>query len=129
MLSRFSLYDFLAVVIPGLFFLWSLATILDLGIIKEVLPLTGGLPETSILVVVGYVTGLLLQGFSQLVPENLLLALWGGFPSARWLLPEDNRLTADYKKQLSAATEKAFGVALEAKPPFASQVKPRLKRT
>src|SRR5260370_749016 len=116
MLGKFSLYDFIAVVIPGIFFLWSLGTVLEVKVLREALPLTGGLAETSVLVVVGYITGLLLQGVSQLVTEGLLLKLWGGFPSDRWLLFEDPKLTAEYKSNLGQALQERFGVALETSP-------------
>src|SRR5262245_11691514 len=107
-LSKFSLYDFLAVVIPGVFLLWALAEVLGLPALEEALPLKGGITETSLLVVVGYITGLLLQGISQSVTESLLLKAWGGFPSARWLLPEDTRLTDEYKSQLNDAVARRF---------------------
>src|SRR5713226_8570210 len=110
MLSRFSLYDFIAGVIPGIFFLWSLGTILEVEALRRALPLTGGLAETSVLIVVGYITGLLLQGVSQLITESLLLSIWGGFPSARYLLYENHRLTKEYKTDLNRALNQRFNV-------------------
>src|SRR5687768_3277764 len=89
MLSRFTVYEFVAVVLPGVFFLWSLGAVFEIGVLQEALPLKGGLTETSVVVVVGYITGLLLQGVSQLITENLLLRIWGGFQSARYLLFEN----------------------------------------
>ena len=53
------------------------------------------------------------QGVSQAITENLLLKIWGGFPSDRWLLPEDSRLTNKYKDQLGEAISRRFGLALE----------------
>src|SRR5207237_7437566 len=103
MVNRFSLYDFIAVVIPGIFFLWAVGTLADVFALSKVVPLSGGITETSVLVVVGYVTGLLLQGISQHVLERMLLWWWGGFPSARWLLPDDARFTAQYKQEVAAA--------------------------
>jgi hypothetical protein len=113
LLSRFGLYDFFANIIPGIFFLWSLGSLLDFRYLKEALPLAGGLAETSVLVVVGYLTGLLLQGVSQLLTERILLWGWGGFPSDRWLLPEDDRLSAEYKTDLAAAIKRRFDLTLE----------------
>jgi len=71
-LGRFGLYDFFANIIPGIFFLWALGTVLEIAKLQQALPLTGGLAETSVLIVVGYLTGLLLQGVSQLVTERAL---------------------------------------------------------
>jgi hypothetical protein len=115
-LARFGLYDFFANIIPGIFFLWALAAVVEIPGLRQALPLAGGLAETSVLIVVGYLAGLLLQAVSQLVTERTLRWWWGGFPSERWLLPEDEGLTAEYKTQLSQATNRRFNVALEAAP-------------
>ena len=116
MLARFGLYDFFANIIPGIFFLWALGTVLDVLNLKQALPLTGGLAETSVLMVVGYLTGLLLQGVSQLLTERVLIWWWNGFPSDRWLLPEDTRLSAEYKADLNAALSRRFNLTLEQAP-------------
>ena len=87
MISKFSLYDFIAAVVPGIFFLWALGALVQIRALQLAVPLVGGIAETSVLIVVGYVVGLLLQGVSQYVTEHALLSWWGGFPSARWLLP------------------------------------------
>src|SRR6266849_4588218 len=126
MLSKFNLYDFIAGVIPGIFFLWSLGTVLEVDALRQALPLTGGLAETSVLIVVGYITGLLLQGVSQLITENLLFSIWGGFPSARYLLHENQRFTELYKTDLNRAVSERFGVSLETAPstdPLATRLK------
>lgn len=85
--------------------------------LREALPLTGGLAETSVLIVIGYLTGLLLQGISQAITERALKWWWGGFPSERWLLPEDERLTAEYKAQLGEAAGRRFSLVLDLSPP------------
>lgn len=131
MLARFGLYDFFANIIPGIFFLWALGTVLGIRELRDALPLTGGLAETSVLIVVGYLTGLLLQGVSQAITERTLKWWWGGFPSERWLLAEDGRLTAEYKAQLSEATSRRFGLALDLSFPAtkgAADRKARMKR-
>lgn len=113
MLARFGLYDFFANIVPGVFFLWALGMVLGIREIREALPLTGGLAETSVIVVIGYLTGLLLQGVSQATTERALKWWWGGFPSERWLLAEDERLTVEYKTQLARAVERRFGLVLD----------------
>jgi hypothetical protein len=107
-LGRFGLYDFIAVLIPGIFFLWALGTLGDVSSIQQAIPLSGGLAETSVLIVLGYVTGLLLQGISQQLTERALIWWWGGFPSARWLIPEDQRLSRKYREELAGALLKKF---------------------
>ncbi|MCS7338689.1 MAG: hypothetical protein NZ739_10725 [Verrucomicrobiae bacterium] len=114
MIARFDLYDFGANLIPGLVFLWCVQMLA--GLFGWTLPLdfTGGLAETSILIALGYITGLLLQGLSQgVVERHILKPLWGGFPSERWLLPDDNHFSADYKARLLALIRDRFGVATE----------------
>ena len=61
MIARFSFYDLIAAVIPGILFLWGVS--MFSGSIN--IPLTGGLAETSVLVALGYVTGLILQGIAK----------------------------------------------------------------
>ena len=85
--------------------------------LREALPLTGGLAETSVLLIIGYLTGLLLQGISQVITERALKWWWGGFPSERWLLVEDDGLTAEYKTQLGEAALRRFGLALDLSSP------------
>jgi len=73
--------------------------------------------------VVGYLTGLLLQGLSQLFTERILIWSWSGFPSDRWLLPEDTRLSAEYKADLNAALTRRFNLSLETTPSRDPQVR------
>ncbi|WP_456332471.1 hypothetical protein [Fervidibacter sacchari] len=78
------------------------------------LDFSGGLAETSILVALGYITGLLLQGLSQgLVEKHILIQVWKGFPSERWLLPDDKHFSADYKERLRSLITERFKVTTE----------------
>jgi len=114
MIARFDLYDFVANLIPGLVFLWCVQLLAGLVGWHPPINLTGGLSETSILIALGYITGLLLQGLSQSVVEKrILLRLWRGFPSARWLLPDDEHFSAAYKTRLLALIVERFRVAAE----------------
>ena len=110
MLAKFSLYDFIAVLIPGIFFLWTVETITNFQSLQRALPLTGSLSDTSILIVIGYVAGLLLQGMGQAWTERILLLWWGGFPSARWLMPNDRRLSHAYKEDLWRLIKRRFDI-------------------
>jgi hypothetical protein len=112
MIARFDFYDFIANLIPGLVFLWCVQLLA--GLVGWRLPLnfTSGLAETSILIALSYITGLLLQGLSQgVVEERILKPLWGGFPSARWLLPGDPHFTVAYKMRLLSLITERFQVA------------------
>lgn len=106
MIARFSLYDLIAAVIPGILFLWG-ASFMSSSID---VPFKGGLAETSVLVALGYVTGLILQGISQGLTEKILLKVWGGFPSARWLLPDDNKFSKEYKTKIKQIVEERYSV-------------------
>jgi len=114
MISRFDLYDFVANLMLGLVFLWCLQVLA--GQMGWSLPLEfdGGLAETSILVALGYITGLLLQGLSQgFVEKHILKPLWKGFPSERWLLPEDKHFSHEYKERLLYLIANRFKVAVK----------------
>jgi len=118
MIARFDLYDFVANLIPGLVFLWCVQMLA--GLFGWALPLDfkGGLAETSILVALGYITGLLLQGFAQgLVEQRILKRLWRGFPSERWLLPDDEHFSAAYKARLLELIRERFKVSTEPEVP------------
>lgn len=112
MVSKFNLYDFIGNLIPGLVFLWCIGLMAGLLGIHMPLDFSGGLAETSILVALGYVAGLMLQAVSErFVQRNFLLPTWGGFPSACWLLPEDTRFSKSYKDQLNALIAERFKVS------------------
>jgi hypothetical protein len=113
MTSKFSLYDFIAVLIPGLLFIWAVSSFSNLVGISINISLTGGLAETSVLIALAYVTGLLLQGISQGITEKILTRIWGGFPSARWLLQEDNTLSKSYKEKIFQLIQNKFNIAVE----------------
>ena len=119
MTSKFSLYDFIAAIVPGILFLW----VISLFSRSINIPLTGGLAETSVLVALGYVTGLILQGISQGVTERILLKVWGGFPSARWLLPDDNKLSKEYKSKIKQIVEDKYSLKSDDKKPKEEQLK------
>jgi len=112
MIAKFNLYDFIANLIPGLVFLWCIHLLAALLGINIPIDFAGGLAETSILVALGFVAGLMLQAISErFVQRNFLLPRWGGFPSARWLLPEDSHFSKSYKDQISALIAERFKVS------------------
>lgn len=113
MRGKFNLYDFIAVLIPGIFLLWVLEEFANIGGLKEALSLSGNLAETSILIVLGYITGLLLQGISQHFFEGILKWCWGGFPSDRMLLPDDTTFHPEQKQKLIDLIRKKFNVTVK----------------
>lgn len=111
MIAKFNLYDFIAVLIPGLFFLWVTGPLLGLlGVFDQ----GSGLSNATILLTVGYVTGLLLQGISQNPVEKILKWWWGGLPSARWLLLNDDHWTSQKRQAIYSAILARFDVDLNA---------------
>jgi len=119
MMSKFSLYDLIAVTIPGILFLWGISLFSS----SISIPLTGGLPETSVLVALGYVIGLILQGISQGLTEKVLFKMWGGFPFERWLLPDDNEFSKEYKRKIKKAVEDKFSIKVDAEQSKEEQLK------
>ena len=110
---KLTLYDFIAGVVPGIVFLWAVSLFSgSLGITFNI-PLSGGIGETSVLIALAYITGLILQGISQGITEKILIKLWGGFPSSKWLLPDDGYFSDDYKAKVKQIVEKKFGIKVE----------------
>lgn len=100
MSDKFNFYDFIAVLIPGLFFLISLKILIGFSSIDFYVTSSLELMNSFALIVFGYVFGVLLQGISQGITQKLLSLLWGGLPSEKWLLDSESKLTSDYKNQL-----------------------------
>ena len=114
MIAKFSLYDFIASLIPGLVFLWVLDQLATLAGLRSPFPTSGQLAETSMMVALGYVVGLMLQAISEHITEKKVLSrLWGGFPSARWLLPDDPKFSAGYKTRVLDLIAERFKVTTE----------------
>src|SRR5579859_375674 len=121
MIARFNLYDFLADLIPGLVFLWCINLMMTLLGWSLPFNFAGGLANASVMIALGYVIGLMLQAVSEQYIENtLLLRVWDGFPSARWLLPEDTRFSKTYKNRLLALMAERFRVSTEPEIPAAA---------
>ncbi len=58
---------------------------------------------------------LLTPGLSEgVVERRILKPLWKGFPSERWLLPDDDRFSAAYKTRLLTLIAERFKVATDA---------------
>ena len=98
-MNKFNLYDFIAVLVPGIFFLWCLNLFFSITSIPINIPLEGDLTKTTILIVLGYIIGLILQGISQGFIEPILKFIWKGFPSEKWLLDDDKRFSSTYKSE------------------------------
>ena len=113
MIVKFNLYDFIAVVIPGMLFLWAISFFTEQVGLKINLPFSGGIAETFILIGLSYVMGLLIQGISQGITEKALLWIWDGFPSAKWLLPEDTRLSTEYKNKILQIVQQKYGLSIK----------------
>jgi hypothetical protein len=112
MIAKFNLYDFIANLIPGLVFIWCIDLIGALIGFHPPFDFSGGLADTSMLIALGYVVGLMLQAVSeQFVQRKILLPAWGGFPSARWLLPEDTHFSKSYKDQVNALILERFKIS------------------
>src|SRR5579862_4763164 len=120
MIARFNLYDFLADLIPGLVSLWCLNLVLTILGWRLAFDFAGGWTEASMMIALGYVVGLMLQAVSEQYIQNaLLLPLWHGFPSARWLLPDDPHFSRSYKTRLLALMAERFKVSTEPEIPGA----------
>ena len=114
MIAKFNLYDFIANLVPGLTFLWVLERLGKLAGWDLSIPMSGQLGETSVFIALSYVTGVMLQALAGSITEKqILIPFWGGFPSARWLLPDDATFSAAYKKRIFDLIAERFKVATE----------------
>jgi len=114
MIAKFNLYDFISNLIPGVLVLWCVQRMGSATGWHFPFEFSGGLPETSLLIVLGYVSGLMLQAVAERFTQRIiLLPLWGGFPSARYLLPDDGRLSKSYKDQIRVLITERFKVSTD----------------
>lgn len=127
MIGRFNAYDFIAVVIPGIFFIWVLGAISEVLELENLMPSIGDIAQTSILIVQGYIVGLLLQGVSQHVVEHVLRWAWGGLPSDRMLLPQDRTFPEEYKRNLIGLIKRKFNITVNTENPSKKERAVRLK--
>jgi hypothetical protein len=107
-LARFTLYDFIAVIIPGAFLLWAAGAVSQAPELS-VVTLGGSFADASVFIVLSYIVGLILSAASEQLTEKSLLAIWRGYPSARWLLDEDTTLSEQYKAEFWNCLQKTFG--------------------
>ncbi|MFQ6673816.1 MAG: hypothetical protein ACE5GH_03390 [Fidelibacterota bacterium] len=117
MVQKLSLYDFLANLIPGLAFLGALSWLGQFLHYPRIIPIADSIGETSVLLAWAYIVGLLIQGIAQGVVEKIVLAMTGGFPSARWLLDNEYGFSPDYKTRLKKAIGEYFQISVEPKLP------------
>lgn len=133
MIARFNLYDFLADLIPGLVLVWCINLMLSLPGWHLPFDPAGSLAGAAVVIALGYLAGLMLQAASeQYVQKLFLLPAWDGFPSARWLLPDDPHFSKSYKVRLLALMAERFQISTEPEIPAAGSPEPeralRLKK-
>ncbi len=114
MIEKFDLYDFIAVLVPGLVLAWLLGPVL--GVIEARLLSAQGESGSSLFTVLAvcYVAGLLLQGLSQWLVEPVFRRIWKGMPSDRWLMPDDTHWTPERRNEVTQAVYARFGLSLDA---------------
>jgi hypothetical protein len=114
MLSKFNVYDFIGDIIPGLTCIWAMEWFFKTAGVGSPLPAAGQLTETSTLIVLGYLCGLMLQALSETITEKrVLLRLWKGFPSERMLLPNDSSFSAERKQDILKLVRERFHVGTD----------------
>ncbi len=108
MTDKFSLYDFIAVLVPGLFFLISIKILFGFGDTDFYITSNSEIINSTVFIVFGYIMGVLLQGISQGITQRILSFFWGGLPSEKWLLDTDKMLTSEYKSILWQKVNQIF---------------------
>lgn len=113
MLQKLGLYEFLANLIPGLAFISALSWLTQFFGHQPVLPITGAIGETSVLIAWSYLVGLLLQGIAEGLVEKLVLIVTGAYPSWRWLIEGGEGFTPEHRAKLKDAIRDYFGEPIE----------------
>lgn len=97
-IDKLSLYDFIAVLMPGIFFLICTEMIFNFASSEFVIPEGNNFSLLLLLIVFGYITGILLQGLSQTITDRILKLFWKGQLSEKCLMDNNQFLSDDYKK-------------------------------
>jgi hypothetical protein len=126
MIGKFNVYDFLADLLPGLVVLWCLEQILKTRGVALPITFSGNFAEASMLIVFGFLVGLFLQRVGERLIDPVLKWLWQGFPSGRWLLPDNTEYP--FKNRVIELISKHFGVSTEADTPAALSAEENTKR-
>jgi hypothetical protein len=112
MIQKFSLYDLIANLIPGALFLWGVEFLGRFVGWTSPLQFSGDFAESSVLIAMSYVTGVMLQALSyELFEKRSPIQYSNMLPSERWLLPEDEHFSRVYKDRILALIEERFKVS------------------
>ena len=103
MIERFTVYDIFATLVPGVVFAVLLMVTFENVLERDVVNWSGGFGDATVLVIIGYAVGVLLQAIGKAVIEPIWLWIRGGLPSATLLYPNSKVLTAEMKQRISSA--------------------------
>lgn len=110
MTERFTVYDIFAVLVPGIVFDVLLVLTLQRLTCARVFDWQGGFGDATVLAVVGYATGSVLQAVGSAITQS---DRWrkrvGNMASVEFLLPQSTRLSPDFKVEIVAALQRHYG--------------------
>ncbi len=111
MQPRFNFYDFVGYIIPG-----TLGTLFTVAFLNRVLGVgelsldsISGFSGTLLFLILIYFVGHVIQALGRIV-EQKEVERWGGWPSERFLRPEDTRYSSEFKEQLLGTAMEYFTV-------------------
>lgn len=110
--SKLTLYDILAVVIPGGVLLIGIGFLVLFHGAEISGSVIAGLTGTTVFLVVAYFLGQVIQGLGKWYETTWLIWRWNGMPSARFLRPNDNHYSASMKVLLWDAILSRFKMDL-----------------
>jgi hypothetical protein len=112
--SKLNLYDFLGYIIPGSLIVLILNSffenVLDTNFILNVND--GSIVETTSFIILSYFIGILMHELSQIIEKYFLKKIWGGFPSERFLLDNDEKYSEEFKNELKKVIESKYNIKL-----------------
>lgn len=112
--AKLTLYDILAIVIPGgllLIVIFSIAWAMGVRWPEE---LAQSLTGTTVFLILTYFVGQFLQAVGNWYESKFLKVRWDGFPSTRFLRNSDDHFSQKYKDILFTKIDNMFGISLVA---------------
>ncbi len=111
MQPRFNFYDFVGYIIPG-----TLGTLFAVSFLNRVLGIgelsldsISGFSGTLLFLILIYFIGHVIQALGRMV-EKKEVERWGGWPSERFLRPENTRYSSEFKEHILGAAMEYFTV-------------------
>lgn len=111
--DKLSLYDFFGYIIPGFLGVWALSILFnDVLHISFLLINDQGFINSIIFIGISYFIGVLLHEFSEWLQNNIYKKIWKGMPSEKFLLDDNHKYSANFKKNIKDMINEKYNIIL-----------------